>query len=151
MSGDGEGRGVQVQRYKGLGEMNAGQVWETTMAPNTRTLLQVTIDDALAAEHPSANMVLVSTDLPFAQKRFVEESRISRLIMLSLMRTDRSAKDFGLLIEDGPLAGLTARAVLVVDAEGILRYREIVPEITEEPNYQAAMAALTLREAVCAQ
>jgi len=103
--------------------------------------------DALAAEHPAATMVLVSTDLPFAQKRFVEETRISRLIMLSLMRTDSFAKDFGLLIQDGPLAGLTARAVFVVNADGILRYLEIVPEITEEPNYQAAMAALTLLEA----
>jgi len=103
--------------------------------------------DALAAEHPGTTMVLVSTDLPFAQKRFVEEARISRLAMLSLMRTDRFAKDFGLLIQDGPLAGLTARAVLVIDAEGILRYVEIVPEITEQPNYEAAMAALTMIEA----
>lgn len=99
--------------------------------------------DAAAVEHPAAAMVLVSTDLPFAQKRFVEEARISRLIMLSLMRTESFAKDYGLLIEDGPLAGLTARAVLVVDADGILRYIEIVPEITEEPNYEAAIAALS--------
>lgn len=102
--------------------------------------------DAAASEHPGACMVLVSADLPFAQKRFVEEARISRLIMLSLMRTDSFAKDYGLLIQDGPLAGLTARAVLVVDAEGILRYIEVVPEITEEPNYGAAIAALSQLE-----
>ncbi len=102
--------------------------------------------DTLAADHPTANVVLVSTDLPFAQKRFVEEARISRLMLLSLMRTDSFAKDFGLLIQDGPLAGLTARAVLIADAEGILRYVEIVPEITEEPDYEAAIAALTLLE-----
>lgn len=99
--------------------------------------------DAASLEHAGANMVLVSADLPFAQKRFVEEGRISRLIMLSLMRSDRFAKDYGLLIEDGPLAGLTARAVLVIDADGILRYIEVVPEITAEPNYEAAIAALS--------
>jgi len=103
--------------------------------------------DALAVDHPGANVALVSTDLPFAQKRFVEEARISRLIMLSLMRSEEFAKDFGLLIQEGPLAGLTARAVLIVDAEGILRYIEVVPEVTDEPNYEAAMAALTTLEA----
>jgi thiol peroxidase len=58
------------------------------------------------------------------------------------MRTRAFAKDYGVLIEDGPLAGITARAVLVLDANGKVVYGELVPEIAQEPDYDAALAAL---------
>ncbi len=98
--------------------------------------------NGIAAEHPELSVLLVSADLPFAQKRFCEAEGISHIETLSMMRDRVFAEDYGLLIESGPLAGLAARAVLIVDDQGILRYREIVAEITEEPDYDALLAVL---------
>jgi thiol peroxidase len=59
-----------------------------------------------------------------------------------MMRSKNFAKDYGVLIEDGPLAGITARAIVVLDADGSVVYTQLVPEIGEEPDYDAALAAL---------
>ncbi|MGF1546880.1 MAG: thiol peroxidase [Thiotrichales bacterium] len=84
----------------------------------------------------------ISADLPFAQGRFCGAEGIDTVQTLSLMRSRNFAKDYGVLITDGPLAGITARAVVVLDAENAVRYTELVPEIAQEPNYDAALAAL---------
>jgi len=91
-------------------------------------------DDAVA--------LVISADLPFAQGRFCETEGLKNVVTLSLMRSKQFAKDYGVLITDGPLAGVTARAIVVVDAEGNVTYTELVPEIGQEPDYDAALAAL---------
>jgi thiol peroxidase len=83
----------------------------------------------------------VSADLPFAQKRFCGAEGIERALTASTFRST-FAKDYGLEIVDGPLAGLCSRAVLVLDAQNRVVYTEQVPEIAQEPNYDAALAAL---------
>jgi thiol peroxidase len=95
-----------------------------------------------AGGHADAVFLTISADLPFAQGRFCESEHIDQVKTLSLMRTRAFAKDYGVLIEDGPLAGITARAVLVLDANGKVVYGELVPEIAQEPDYDAALAAL---------
>ncbi|OBS08513.1 thiol peroxidase [Acidihalobacter prosperus] len=87
-------------------------------------------------------MLMVSADLPFAQKRFCGDESLSNVIPVSLMRTRAFAKDYGVLIEDGPLAGITARAVVVIDEGDRVIYTQLVPEIADEPDYDAALAAL---------
>ncbi len=87
-------------------------------------------------------MLVVSADLPFAQGRFCKAEGVDKLVSLSMMRSRNFAKDYGVLIEDGPLAGITARAVVVLDENDKVIYTELVPEITQEPNYEAALAAL---------
>jgi thiol peroxidase len=87
-------------------------------------------------------MLIVSADLPFAQKRFCAAENTGRVKTLSMMRDRHFAKDYGVLITDGPLAGITARAVVVIDENDIVKYTELVPEIAQEPNYDAALAAL---------
>ncbi len=87
-------------------------------------------------------MLIVSADLPFAQKRFCSAENTDRVKTLSMMRDRHFAKDYGVLITDGPLAGITARAVVVIDKNDIVKYTELVPEIAQEPNYEAALAAL---------
>ncbi|AOU97155.1 lipid hydroperoxide peroxidase [Acidihalobacter yilgarnensis] len=87
-------------------------------------------------------MLMVSADLPFAQKRFCDDAGLSNVISLSLMRTRAFAKDYGVLIEDGPLAGITARAVVVLDENDQVVYTQMVSEIADEPDYEAALAAL---------
>ena len=91
-------------------------------------------DDAVA--------LVISADLPFAQGRFCETEGLDNVVTLSLMRSKQFAKDYGVLLVDGPLAGITARAVVVVDEDGKVVYTQLVEEITEEPDYDAALAAL---------
>jgi thiol peroxidase len=95
-----------------------------------------------AAAHGNAVMLVISADLPFAQGRFCGAEGVDKVIPLSMMRSRNFAKDYGVLIEDGPLAGITARAVVVVDEHDKVVYTELVPEIAQEPNYDAALAAL---------
>ena len=87
-------------------------------------------------------MLVVSADLPFAQGRFCGAEDVDKVVPLSMMRSRNFAKDYGVLIEDGPLAGITARAVVVLDEDNKVVYTELVPEIGQEPNYEAALAAL---------
>ena len=83
----------------------------------------------------------VSKDLPFAQKRFCEANNVEHVTNSSAFRCDGFDKGYGVGIADGPLKGLLARAVVVVDADGKVAYAELVPEIADEPNYDAAVAA----------
>ena len=84
----------------------------------------------------------ISADLPFAQKRFCDSEALKNIVTLSTMRSLSFGKDYGVQMVDGPLAGLMSRAVLVLDADNRIVYSEQVPELRQEPNYEAALAAL---------
>jgi len=86
--------------------------------------------------------LVISADLPFAQKRFCGAEGVENVISLSMMRSKTFAKDYGMLIENGPLAGLSGRAVVVLDEDNKVIYSQLVTEITDEPDYDAALAAL---------
>lgn len=86
-------------------------------------------------------VLVVSADLPFAAKRFCATEGLQNVIPLSLMRSRSFAKDYGVLIQDGPLAGICARAVVVLDADDTVTYTQLVPEIGQEPDYDKALAA----------
>lgn len=98
--------------------------------------------NAAMAEKSGTVALVISGDLPFAQKRFCGAEGIENVISLSMMRSRNFAKDYGVLITDGPLAGLCARAVVVLDEENKVVYTQLVPEIVDEPDYDAALAAL---------
>lgn len=87
------------------------------------------------------SVVNVSKDLPFAQKRFCGAEGIENVITASAFRSS-FGEDYGITIADGPMAGLLGRAVVVVGPDGKVAYTELVPEIGQEPNYDAALAAL---------
>jgi thiol peroxidase len=95
-----------------------------------------------ARENADAVFLVISADLPFAMGRFCGAEGIDNVIPLSLMRSRNFAKDYGVLIQDGPLTGITARAVVVLDENNKVLYTELVPEIADEPDYQSALAAL---------
>ncbi|MBZ5638175.1 MAG: thiol peroxidase [Acidobacteriia bacterium] len=95
-----------------------------------------------AGSHPNAVVLIVSADLPFAAGRFCTAEGLKNVVPLSLMRGRQFAKDYGVLITDGPLEGITARAVVVLDESDKVVHTELVPEIGQEPNYDAALAAL---------
>ncbi len=86
--------------------------------------------------------LMISADLPFAMKRFCSVEGTNNVIPLSLMRSRKFAEDYGVLIEDGPLSGITARAVVVLDTDDKVVYNQLVPEIGQEPDYEKALAAL---------
>jgi thiol peroxidase len=91
----------------------------------------------MAKKHPKMVFLTISCDLPFAQKRFCDHEGVHNILTLSMMRNKEFGKAYGLLIQDGPLAGLLARSVLLLDEKDHLLYTELVPEITTEPNYSA--------------
>lgn len=97
----------------------------------------------MAAALPDATVLCISKDLPFAQNRFCVAEGIDRVIALSDFRpTSCFGEEYGLLITNGPLRGLLARAVVVINPKGKVIYSELVPEITHEPNYDAVLEVL---------
>lgn len=84
----------------------------------------------------------VSADLPFAHKRFCAAEGLENVVALSMMHDRHFGLDYGVLMQDGPLASLTARAVIVLDENNKVLHAELVPEIADEPNYEAALKVL---------
>lgn len=98
--------------------------------------------NAEMATKTDAVALVISADLPFAMGRFCDAEGIDNVVSLSMMRSHDFARDYGVLIADGPLAGITARAVIVLDADNKVVYTQLVPEITHEPDYESALDAL---------
>ena len=95
-----------------------------------------------AAGLDNAAVLNVSADLPFAQTRFCGAEGIENVASASSFRSD-FGETYGITITDGPMAGLLGRAVVVIGADGKVAYTELVPEIAQEPNYDAALAAVS--------
>lgn len=98
--------------------------------------------DAQVSKLTNTVVLTVSADLPFAQSRFCAAENTKNVKMLSMMRDRHFAKDYGVLIEDGVLAGICARSIVVLDENDKVLYTELVPEIAQEPNYDKALAAV---------
>lgn len=94
-----------------------------------------------ASKLPNTVVLVISADLPFAQARFCGAEGLKNVITLSTLRGRDFHRDYGVMIVDPPLAGLTARAVVVLNEQDKVVYAELVPEIKQEPNYEAALAA----------
>lgn len=95
-----------------------------------------------AAKAVNTVVICVSKDLPFAHARFCTTEGITNVVPASELRSDKFGRDFGVLITDGPLAGLFSRAVVVIDENGKVIYTEQVPDIVNEPDYEAAISVL---------
>jgi len=95
-----------------------------------------------AKAHPDVVVLVVTADLPFAQARFCTGENLKNVVTLSMMRDRHFAKDYGVLLTDTPIAGLCARSTLVLDENNKVLYTQLGPEITVEPDYDKAFAAL---------
>jgi thiol peroxidase len=95
-----------------------------------------------ATDRTGVVVLTVAADLPFAMSRFCASENVENVVVLSMMRNQNFANDYGVLIQDGPLAGITARAVVVLDADNNVIYTQLVGEIADEPDYDAALKAL---------
>lgn len=98
--------------------------------------------NAQAAQLNNTVVLCISADLPFAQSRFCGAEGLDNVQTLSTMRGREFMQNYGVAIESGPIAGLTARAVLVLDESNNVLHSELVSEIKNEPNYDAALAVL---------
>lgn len=98
--------------------------------------------NAEASAFTDTVVLCISADLPFAHKRFCEGEGLDRVIPLSVFRSPDFGKDYGVTIATGPLAGLLSRAIVVINASGKVIYTEQVPEIAQEPDYEAALRIL---------
>lgn len=98
--------------------------------------------DALAADNDDIAMLMISYDLPFAHKRFAEEQKLERVVGLSAIRHAGFGENYGVQIVEGPLSGMFARAVVVLDENNTVVHSELVEDIMNEPDYKAALAAL---------
>jgi thiol peroxidase len=98
--------------------------------------------NAEAQKHENTVVLCISKDLPFAHARFCSTEGLTSVISLSELRNSSFGKDWGVVITDGPLAGLFSRAVAVVDESGKIIYAEQVPDIVQEPDYNSALASL---------
>jgi thiol peroxidase len=90
----------------------------------------------------NATVINISADLPFAMARFCSSEGLDNVINLSMMRGREFLRDYGVQIADGALAGLAARAVVVLDGNNVVRYTELVSAIENEPDYESALKAL---------
>ncbi|OQW95974.1 MAG: lipid hydroperoxide peroxidase [Beggiatoa sp. IS2] len=95
-----------------------------------------------ASQFADTVVLVVSADLPFAQGRFCSVEGLKNVVPLSLMRSKKFAEDYGMMITDGPLAGLTGRAIVVLGKDDKVVYTQLVKEIADEPDYDKALAAL---------
>jgi len=135
---DGDLNNVSLDTYKGKKKLlNIVPSLDTpTCAMSTKKF-----NEAALARKDTV-FLIISADLPFAMKRFCAAEGATNVIPLAMMRSRNFAKDYGVLIQDGPLAGITARAVVVLDADNKVVHAQLVPEITQEPDYDKALAAL---------
>lgn len=95
-----------------------------------------------ATKLENTKVLYISRDLPFAQARFCGAEGIDNVITLSDFAKGKFGKKYGLTIKDGPMADLLSRAIVIINEDGIVTYTEQVPEIVDEPNYEAALKAL---------
>lgn len=98
--------------------------------------------NAEASSLPNTVVLCASADLPFAHKRFCGAEGLDRVMSVSDMRDKDFGTRYGLTITSGPLAGLLTRAVVVIGTDGLVRHAQLVPEIGQEPDYAAAIAAI---------
>ena len=95
-----------------------------------------------AASNPDSTILCVSKDLPFALRRFCGAEGIDKVLVLSDFRTKDFGKHYGVELIDGAFEGLHARAIVVIDKDGKVKYTEMVPVIGQEPDYEKALAAI---------
>ena len=100
------------------------------------------LDNKLAASLPDTVVLAISKDLPFAHARFCTTEGIENVIPLSDFRFSDFDESYGVRMADGPLGGLLARAVVIIGKDGKVMYTELVPEITQEPDYDKAIEAV---------
>jgi thiol peroxidase len=129
---------VSLSDYAGKWKvLNVATSLDTSTCATSANVFQQRI-----SEYPNAVVLTITADLPFAQQRFCDSAETDNIHTLSMMRSNDFARDYGILITDGPFEGLTARSVFVLDPENKIVHNELVAELSEEPDYKSALTAI---------
>lgn len=107
---------------------------DTELCANTTLKLE-----QLASDLPDHHILVASADLPFAMQRFAKENSLKRVNCLSVFRDSRFGERFGVLLEDGPLAGLLARAIMIINPQQDVIYSELVSDVSHEPDFESLL------------
>ncbi len=127
---DGNLKDRSLADFPGKKLLSVNPSFDTSVCSKTAKQLE-----NIAKKNPNLQVLLISKDLPFAQSRFCKSENLTNINMLSMMHSDQFAKDYGILMEDGPLKGLTARAIFLLNENNEIIYSELVQEVTNEPDY----------------
>ena len=119
-----------LKDFPGKKLLSINPSFDTSVCAKTAKHLEI-----IAKKNPDLKILLISKDLPFAQSRFCKSENLKNIVMLSIMHSNQFARDYGILMEDGPLKGLTARAVFLLNETNEIIYSELVEEVTNEPDY----------------
>jgi thiol peroxidase len=123
-------------------ESNKAQLIITVPSLDTTTCAtEARVFNEKLSQHENLDVTIVSMDLPFAAATFCNTSNIKNLTIGSDFRNKEFARSYGILIDDGILKGLCARAIFVISKDAKIVYKQIVPEITDEPDYEKALEA----------
>lgn len=133
------GKGLAEQSLKDFSGVRVLNIFPSVDTPICATSVRKFNEQAASKE--GVTVLNISADLPFAQARFCGAEGLDDVVNLSSFRSNFGI-DYGLEIVDGPFLGLCSRAVIVLDADGEVVYTEQVPEIAQEPDYAAALAAI---------
>lgn len=123
---------------------DASKLIYTVPSLDTMTCHDTTVTlNELATELTTTQVIVVSADLPFAQQRFAQKNKLKKNVtLLSMMNNPQFAIDYGILLADGPLAGLAARAIFVLDGDNKVLHTELVNEISDSPDFSLGIKSL---------
>lgn len=134
---------TELQNVSFANWMGARKILNIFVSVDTEVCAKSVIEfDRLGKGHDSLAMLMVSYDLPFAHKRFLQQHQLQNVVGLSAIRHAGFGENYGVMIVEGPLAGMFARAVVVLDENNTVVHREYIEDINQEPDYRAAFRAL---------
>ena len=137
---------TELQTVSFANWMGARKILNIFVSVDTEVCAKSVLDfDRFGQGHENLAMLMISYDLPFAHRRFMQQNKLQNVVGLSAIRHAGFGENYGVMIAEGPLAGMFSRAVVVLDENNTVVHREHIEDIEQEPDYRAAFRALGIQ------